>query len=100
MKMNKKIDSKKTVTDVFVIPINVGKKVFKIVDELRKNGIKTDLDLMNRGISKNLSYVNKYGIPYVIFVGEEELKKKKVKLKNMKTGKEEFLDLKAVIDKL
>ena len=51
------------------------------------------MDLCERGISKNLKYVNTMNIPYTLFVGEEELKKKKLKLKNMKTGKEQLLSV-------
>lgn len=42
-------------------------------------------------ISKALDYANSYGIERVIFIGSEEIKKKKLKLKDMKTGKEEML---------
>jgi len=31
-------------------------------------------------------------IPYVLFVGKDELKQKKVKLKDMKTGKEKLMN--------
>ena len=35
-------------------------------------------------------------IPYSIIIGEDELNKSKVKLKNMKTGEEKLLNLKDV----
>ena len=47
----------------------------KIVKELREKGVKTDLDLLNRGISKSMKYASSYKIPYVLFVGEDELYK-------------------------
>jgi len=34
---------------------------------------------------------NSYNIPYVIFLGKEEVKKKKIKLRDMKTGKEKLI---------
>ncbi|MBL7147950.1 MAG: histidine--tRNA ligase [Nanoarchaeota archaeon] len=90
----------KSLTKVFVIPINTFKESLKIVQELRRNGINSDIDLLGRGISKNLDYANKLGIPYVVFLGEDELKKGKYKLKDMKTGKEEFLDLDGLVKRL
>ncbi|MDP6642081.1 MAG: histidine--tRNA ligase [Candidatus Nanoarchaeia archaeon] len=87
----------KTITQVYVIPINTLKESLKIVNELRKNNIKVDVDLGDRSISKNLDYANKLNIPYVIFLGKQELKSKKLKLRDMKTGKEKLLSLDKVI---
>ena len=51
-------------------------------------------------ISKALEYANSRGIPYAVFVGEEEVKKKKFKLRDMKTGKEKMLSEKGIIEEL
>ncbi len=87
----------KIITQVYVIPINTLKESLKIVNELRKNNIKVDIDLGDRSISKNLDYANKLNIPFVIFLGKQELKSKKLKLRDMKTGKEKLLDLDRII---
>jgi len=71
-----------------------------IAQELRDAGINVDIDLMNRGPSKNINYANTFDIPYVIFIGEDEVKSKKVKLKNMKTGKEKLISVKEAINDL
>ncbi len=100
IKLSKK-ELKKTVTKVFVIPIgNTKNKALQIAQDLRKADINADIDLIGRGISKNLNYANIMKIPYVIFVGERELKQKKVKLRNMKSGKEELLSIDKLIKKL
>ena len=78
----------KTVTEVLVIPINAEKEAEEIAESLREHGIRTETDIMGRGPSKNLQYADALKIPFVLFVGEEEVKAKKYKLKNMKTGKE------------
>ncbi len=90
----------KTTTKVYVIPIKQTQKALEIVNKLRDNNINTDIDLMERSISKNLDYVNKLSIPYVIFIGEDEVKKNKLKLRDMKTGKEEMLKDSDVISQL
>ena len=96
-----KVDTKtKTLTKAYIIPIKTSAECMKIAEELQKSGINTDMDISARGISKNLDYANSLGISYVIFAGEDELKQKKVKLRDMKTGKEEMLSVKDVVKKL
>jgi len=90
----------KTNVKVYCIPIGCYDKALNIVNELRENKINTDIDLLNKKISKNLDYANKKGIPYVLFIGENELKLGKYKLKDMKSGKEEMLNVKDVVKRL
>jgi histidyl-tRNA synthetase len=92
--------SKKTLAKVFVIPIKTIKESLRVVQKLREERINSDIDLMGRGISKNLEYASSLGIPYVIFVGERELKVGKVKLRDMETGDEWMLTMKDVVKKL
>ncbi len=80
---------------MYVIPIGVD--CSQIVAALRKSGISTDLDLACRSPSKNLTYVNKLGIPYALIVGGKELTSGKFILKDMKTGKERKLDISQVV---
>ena len=90
----------KTNTKVYLIPIKTLNESMKIAQQLRDAGINTDIDLNDKGPSKNLEYANSLGIPYVIFVGKKELEEGKVKLRDMKTGKEEMLRIEEVISKL
>ena len=90
----------KATAKVYVIPINTLKESLSLARELRYNKINTSIDLMSRGISKNLDYANALGIPYVIFVGDNEIKEGKFKLKNMVSGNEEMLKIKDIINTL
>ncbi len=90
----------KTVTKVYIIPIGLFDEAINVLNELRKAEIKSDIDLNNRGISKNLDYVDKMKIPYALFIGKQELTKNKFKLRDMKSGKEELLGIKELIKKL
>jgi histidyl-tRNA synthetase len=89
-----------TVTKLYVIPIQTANECAAICEKLRASGVKADMDIMGRGLSKNLDYANRMKIPYVLFVGEDELKKKKYKLKDMNSGKEELLDVKGVVKRV
>ena len=90
----------KTRAQVYIIPINTLSESLKIVQELRKNGINTDVALGKKGVSKNLEYANTLGIPYVIIIGENELQKKKVLLRDMEKGTEQIISLQRVIRQL
>ncbi|MFH1450755.1 MAG: histidine--tRNA ligase [archaeon] len=75
-------------------------KAIELAQELRKAGINTDFDTKARSVSKNLDFANSSGIPYVVLVGEKELKAKKYALKDMKSGKQELLSLEQIIKNL
>ncbi len=92
----KKKEMKKSIVDIFIIPINELEKSIEIAEKLREKGIKTDIDLSGKNISKNLSYADSFEIPYVLIVGSKDLKNEKVTLKNMKTGKEEKIPVKKI----
>ncbi len=89
-----------TLTKVYVVPINTAQTALGIVQELRNAGISSDIALGKKGVSKYFEYANALGIPYVAIVGEDELKQKKVMLRNMTDGTEQLLALKDVIKKL
>ncbi len=100
LKISKKIKPIKSVTKVFIIPIRTEEEAVKLADNLRKQGINTEIDLMERGISKNLDYANSLGIPFVVFIGKKELEQKKVKLKNMDSGNEKLLNPEQLVNEL
>lgn len=62
----------------------------KLVQNLRKNN-SVDYDF-SRSLSKQMKYANTLGAKKLIVLGEEELKKGKFKIKDMKSGKEEIVD--------
>src|SRR3989344_5299545 len=99
LKAQNKLEEK-TPAKVLVIPINTIEESLKIVQELRQNGIAADFALGKKGVSKNLEYANAFSIPYVAIIGEEELKKKKVLLKEMSSGTEQMLSIKDLVKKL
>ncbi len=94
----KKKKMSKTNTEVYVVPIRTN--CTEVVSKLRDAGINTDVDYNGKGISKNLDYASKLGIPYALIIGEKEMKAKKYTLRNMDTGKEQKLPISQVIKKL
>jgi len=93
---------KKSIVKFFIIPIGEKtiKEAFLIASQLRNSGINTDVDLLNRSLTKNLKYANELNIKYVLFVGEEEIKRRVARLKNMETGEQIEIKRNELINKL
>jgi len=73
-------------------------KSIKVATVLREKNINTELFLNpEKKLDKQLKYADKKGIPYVLILGEEEVKKNVVKLKDLKTGKQQELTLEQLI---
>ncbi len=60
-----------------------------VLMKIRNQNIKSEIYLDPESkLDKQLKYADKKGIPYVVIIGPEEVAKKIVKLKNMKTGEQ------------
>lgn len=94
IKSEQKIE-KKTPSRVFIATVssNFMKNAIEIANYLRKRGIECEFDLMKRNLSKQLEYVDKLNIPLVIIIGKEEIERKVVKIRNMKTGEEKLIEI-------
>lgn len=55
---------------------------------LRNSGIKAEVDHARRSMKAQFKYADKIGAAYTVVIGDDELAKGIVKLKNMKTGEE------------
>lgn len=76
---------------VLVVSLNEDKQAIKIANQLRERG--NSVSIYYGKPSKALEYANSYSIKQVIFVGAQEIKTKKFKIKDMATGKEKILTL-------
>lgn len=88
--------------DVFVAPLSADMRdqAFKIAQELRRNGISTDLDLVRRKLKKILPYADNLGSKYVVLVGARDIEVGKVTIKNMESGDQELIDITAIFQEL
>lgn len=81
-------------THVLIVPVSeslLGEAV-KISSTIRKSA-SCELDLMRRKLGRALAYANSEGIPFVVIVGDEELAKGCVTLRDMKTGEQKEIKL-------
>ncbi|WP_186774176.1 histidine--tRNA ligase [Chitinophaga pinensis] len=62
---------------------------FKLLMQLRAKGVSSELFHEPSKMDKQMKYANKRNIPYVIIMGESEVKEGLVSIKNMVTGQQE-----------
>lgn len=76
--------------DAYLIPIteNALRKAMELAQEMRRNGISTDFDIMRRSLSKSLRYASLIGAKKAIIVGGKELAKGIVTVRDMVTGEQ------------
>ena len=88
--------------DVYVAPISkdVRTKAFEITQLLRKNEIKTDVDLNGKKFKKLMNYADKIKVPKIIIVGAKDLDEGKVTVKDMVSGNQELIELEKLINHL
>ena len=80
-----------------VLFVNFGDKeadyCLKVLSELRKAGINSELYPDSTKMKKQMNYANKKSIPYVVLVGEDEMNTGLLTVKNMKDGIQSHLSL-------
>jgi len=88
--------------DIFIAPI--GKETqgiaFQLLCDLRTKGFTADMDFMDRNIKGQMKQANKYPARFVAIIGDDEVVQGKVMLKNMQSGIQELVDIKAVENKI
>ena len=68
---------------------------FKLAQELRAEGLKVEFDLANKKFTKQLEKASKVA-KFALILGEDEIKSKKVAVKNLSTSEQKSLDRKDV----
>jgi histidyl-tRNA synthetase len=72
--------------------------VARVATTLRENGINVQTNIEPQKIAKKFKYADKLNVPFVIIIGEDEVKNNVVALKNMKTGEQKTVSLEEAIE--
>ena len=72
----------------------------KVLEELRRHGIRAETDFLNRSLKAQMRAANRLEASYAIIIGEQELSKKRLILKDMKEGQQEEMDLDEAVEKI
>ena len=93
--------NKKSISEVLIVSmISDISTAIEIAKKLRQANINKEIYFDNKKIKAKFKYADKLKIPYVIVIGENEIKTGKLTLKNMKTGEQKECDLEEIINKL
>lgn len=71
-----------------------------LAKDLRKEGLNVEIDFTGRKVGAQIKTADKKKIPFVICIGEDEVKSGKFKLKNLGSGKEVLADRKQIADNI
>jgi len=79
----------KSISKVMIIPMTEDiKPCIELATKLRNNNINTEIYYNEKSLKGKFNYANKLEIPYVIVVGEDEIKTNTLAIKNMITGEQ------------
>lgn len=92
-KCNPKIELEKPEIFVATIGDEANKYATSLVQKLRREGKFAVKDITGKSLNAQFKYANKIGAKYVITLGEEEIKNRVAKIKNMENGEEENYSL-------
>ena len=70
----------------------------KLLNDLRKNGVKADKDYLQRKVKGQMKQADRLKANYTIVIGEQELEENKINVKNMQSGESETIRLDAIIN--
>jgi len=93
---------KKSSTKVMIINLEGGfEEALRLTSKLRKESINVDMPhLLNKGMKQKMQYASRLGIPYVIIIGEDEVKNNVYALKDMQKGEQIIVTYDELLEKL
>jgi len=87
--------------DVLILPMteDLGEAI-ALATRLRGKGIRVQLYAEQKKFKQKMNYADKLGVPYVVFLGEDEIKAGVVACKDMVTGEQTKLDFSATLERV
>lgn len=72
--------------DLFIIPINTKVESLILANKLRSMGIRTIIEMNDKKVKKSMEWANKNNVAFVMVLGEDEIKNKIIKIKDMSSS--------------
>ncbi|HEX4662156.1 MAG TPA: histidine--tRNA ligase [Candidatus Saccharimonadales bacterium] len=98
LKAHKLLPKLRPATDVYVIVL--GDSLYgaqKLAGNLREEGVKVAVDITGRKLDKQIKAAVKLGVPFILFVGEQELQDEMYTLKDVAKSSEQKLGFERVV---
>ncbi len=88
--------------DCFLVSVGeeTKKEAVRLIHELRQNGIQVDQDYQGRKIKAQFKAADRYKAKYVLILGEDELQKQVINVKEMATGEQLEISLEQLVTTL
>jgi len=88
--------------DIFIVTMGEEAKIkgLELSHKLRKERFAVDLDHISRSIKAQFKYADKIKAKYTIIIGDNELEKNAVNIKNMATGEQKEIPLNEIVSRL
>lgn len=88
--------------DLFIVSMGeeADRLAFKLLAKLRSNGISADKDYLAKGIKAQFKYANRLNARYTVVIGDDEIEKNIVSLKDMDSGEQEEVSIDDLIEEL
>lgn len=88
----------KPVTELYICVLDEKYQNYSndLAQKIREVGINVSIDYSNRKIGDQIKYADKNLIPFVVCIGENEVKNEEFKVKNLKSGEETILNIKDI----
>ena len=92
----------KSISKVLVVTMDESQIEYAtdVASKLRNSGINTEVFLEDKKLKAKFKYADKLNIPFVVVIGEDEMKNNTVTLKNMTTGEQETTTAEEIIKKI
>ena len=89
-------------TEVYmaILGENTLNQALELATRLRDEGVNVEVDFTGRKLDKQIKTAVKKLVPYVLFVGETELKEEKYSVKDTRTGDEEKLVFERLVSRI
>jgi histidyl-tRNA synthetase len=86
------------VVEILVLSLGGEDRVaIDLAEKMREKGVCVSL-LMDKAVGKGLEYADSKGIEWVVFVGKDEVKARKFKIRDMINGDEEMVSKKEILE--
>lgn len=86
--------------DLFVVTMgeDADRYAVKLINDLRRNGIKVDKDYLNRKIKGQMKQADRHNAKYTVVIGDQELENNEIGVKNMISGESENVQLDELVN--
>ena len=87
--------------DVLILPMTEDMApAISLSTQLRSSGVRTQIYGEQKKFKQKMNYADKLGVPYVVFLGDDEIKQDKVSLKDMRSGEQELIPTAQAVEKI